>query len=97
MIFLDHIIAVDERHLKRLLSEYIRTRGPHASGTREGNARRQTSYYNLRSRPFSCATGRAAPPVRLGCLIRTNGVAKTYGFVASLIYTFFRERFLALE
>jgi putative transposase len=36
---LDYIIAVDERHLKRLL--------PHVSGTPEGNARRQTSHYSI--------------------------------------------------
>jgi putative transposase len=33
---LDHIIAVDERHLKRLLSEYVRyPRGQHSFWTRE--------------------------------------------------------------
>src|SRR6266481_2743578 len=71
---LDHIIAVDERHLKRPLSEYIRLLppGPHASRPREGNARRQNSHHSLKSRPFSSATGRAAPQVRPGCLIRTN-------------------------
>jgi hypothetical protein len=47
-------------------------RGSHASETREGNARQQNSHHSLGSRPFSCATGRAAPPVRSGRLIRTN-------------------------
>jgi putative transposase len=61
---LDHIIAVDERHLKRLLSEYsLLPRGPHASRTGEGNARPKKSQLSLRSRPFSCATGRVTPPV----------------------------------
>jgi putative transposase len=42
------------------------------SWTREGNARRKNSHLSLRSRPFSCVTGRAAPPERSGCLIRSN-------------------------
>src|SRR5258706_12164798 len=69
---LDHIIAVDERQLKRRLSEYIRyyheDRTPLGLG--KGTPDGRTGHHSLRSRPFSCATGRAAPPIRSGCLIR---------------------------
>ncbi len=73
--------------------------GPYGSAR---NARRQTSHYSLRSRPFSCATGRAAPPVRSGRLIRTNvGSRKRPGSLILYIYRytargFTRERILAL-
>jgi len=101
---LDHIIAVDERHLKRRLSEYIHYYHEDRThlGLREGNARRQPSHYSLRSRPFSCATGRVTPPVRSGCLIRTNvGSRKRPGSLILYIYRYSaqgsRDRFLALE
>src|SRR5712664_3232494 len=96
---LDHIIAVDERHLKRLLSEYnsLLPRRPYASRTRKGNARRQNSHPSLRSRAFSCTTGRAAPPVRSGCLIRTK-VASGKRPGSSILYTGRpRGRFLGRE
>ncbi len=57
---LDHIIAVNERHLKRLLR------------TREGNAERQNSFGSLRLGPFSGAIGRPPASLRSSCLIRIN-------------------------
>src|SRR5258708_10181593 len=36
----------------------------------------------------SCATGSVTPPVRSGSLIRTNGVAKTSGFLHPYIYLY---------
>src|SRR6266404_1727810 len=53
--------------------------------------------------PFSCATGRAAPRVRSGCLIRSNlasrkrphsSILHIYRYTA---WAFLWERFLALE
>ena len=57
-------------HLKRLLSEYIsyHHEDPHTLGTREGNTRRQNSLSAFRSHMVTAATGRAAPPLRSGCL-----------------------------
>src|SRR5260370_26320843 len=78
-------------------------RGPHASRTREGNTRRQNSHHSLRSRPFSYATGRPAPPLRPGCLIRINVASrKRLGSSILNIYryaarAFLRERILALK
>ena len=88
----EHRMPGTEHHAHTSRVEWQRAysllrRGPHASRTGEGNARPKKSQHSLRSRPFSWATGRAAPPVRSGCLIRTNGVAKTSGFPASLIHT----------
>jgi putative transposase len=101
---LDHIIAIDERHLKRLLSEYIRYYHKDrrhlglGKGTPDGRPRTIASA----RRPFSCATGRAAPPVRSGRLNpNQRRVAKTSGFPHRLYIQVHRagvppERILAL-
>ena len=71
---LDHIIAVDERHLKRRLSEYIRyyhedrTHLGLGKGTPDGRTRTIASGQVL---PH-VRLGRAAPPLRTSCLIRTD-------------------------
>jgi hypothetical protein len=101
---LDHVIAVDERHLKRLLCDHIRStpRTARISDSGKGNPRGQTSHHSLRSRRFSHASGRAAPPVRSGCLIRTNAASRKHPGSSILIHSgitaraFLRERFLAL-
>jgi transposase InsO family protein len=71
---LDHVIAVNERHLKRLLSEYVHyyyheDRTPSWIG--EGNTRRQDSFGGFGSRCFSRPTRRVASSLRSGCLIQT--------------------------
>ena len=56
---LDHVIAINERHLKRLPSRvrFLLPRGPHASWTREGNARWQNALSTWRSYLITAATG----------------------------------------
>jgi transposase InsO family protein len=58
---LDHIIAVNESHLKRLLSEYLNYY--HEDRTHLGLAK-ETPSYRIRSRP----SGRVLSHVRLGGL-----------------------------
>jgi len=101
---LDHIIAVDERHLKRLLSEYIRYYREDRThlGLGKGNAKRRTrSIASVASFLIcdweGCTTGMIGLPNP-----DQRSVAKTSGFPHPYIYTytaraFFRERFLALE
>jgi putative transposase len=62
---LDHIIAINERHLKRLLCEYVSlpSRRPHASWAGQGNTGVQNSLHNLWSRVFPGSIGRVAPPL----------------------------------
>jgi hypothetical protein len=86
---LDHIIAVDERHLKRLLSEYIRSYHEDRTHLGLGKGTPDRRNHSMAwSRPFSCATEWVTPPVRSGCLIRTNGVAKTSAFLRPYIYRY---------
>jgi hypothetical protein len=70
---LDHVIAVNERHLKRLLSEYVRYY--HEDRTHLG-LRKGTPDYRIRSiasgRVLSQDRRRAASSLRSSCLIRTN-------------------------
>ena len=53
--FLDHVIALNESHLKRLLSSVclLLPRGPHASWTRKGNTGQQDTFRRCGSHPFS--------------------------------------------
>ena len=70
---LDHVIAVNERHLKRLLSEYVRYYHEDRThlGLGKGTPNCQNSIQNLRSRPVSGATRRVASSLRSGCLSPT--------------------------
>jgi hypothetical protein len=100
---LDHIIAVDERHLKRLLSDYIRYY--HEDRTHLGLGKRTP---NGRTRTIASGhvlshvrLGGAAPPVRSGCLIRGNVASRKRPGSSILIYTGtprgrFLERILSL-
>jgi hypothetical protein len=67
---LDHVIALNQRHLKRVAVRirFLPPRRPHTLGTREGNTRRQNSLPACRSYRVTAATGRAAPSLRSGCL-----------------------------
>jgi putative transposase len=96
---LDHIIAVDERHLKRLLSEYIRyyhedrTHLGLGKGTPDGRTRTVSSGHAL----SQARLGGLHHPVRSGCLIRSNVTSrKRPGSCILRIYrytarAFFRE------
>ena len=46
----------------------VASRGPHASGTREGNTARQDSFYSAGPRDFSRPSRRIASSLRSGCL-----------------------------
>src|SRR5436853_4270330 len=63
---LDHVIATSERHLKRLLSDYVR---PHSLGPEQANAVGQSSVNGLGCGRVSSAPGRLTPPLRPSCLI----------------------------
>jgi len=68
---LDHAIVLDDRHLRRLLNEYLGLlpRGPHASRRRQGRAagsRCGTEPQRSGVRAHPTAGWRAAPPVLLG-------------------------------
>jgi hypothetical protein len=60
---LDDIIALNERHLRRLLSEYglVLSRRPNASGAVQGDSWPKNSFGGGRWGDFSCAIGRFAP------------------------------------
>ena len=65
---LDHIIALNERHLKRLLADYVRYYHEDRThmGLAKANTRRQSSFSSPGSRCFSRAAGGPAPPLRSG-------------------------------
>ena len=67
---LDHMVALNERHLKRLLLEYVRDH--HADRTHLGLEKEtpQDSFRGFGSDPFTGATRRAAPSLRSSRLVR---------------------------
>jgi putative transposase len=71
---LDHVIAVNERHLKCLLSEYVRYYHEDRThlGLGKGTPRPQNSLHSLGSGSFAGSNRPAASSLRSGCLIRTN-------------------------
>jgi hypothetical protein len=100
---LDHIIAVDERHLKRRLSEYIRyyhedrTHLGLGKGTPNGRTRTVAGgHVPSHPRLGGCTTGTIGLPNP-----NQRRVVKTSGFLHPYIYRYTarvpRERFLASE
>jgi hypothetical protein len=68
---LDHVIALDECHLKSPFRvRVLLSRGSHASWTRKGNAEAQTSLRDTWSLAFLRSTRRAVSPLRSSCLVR---------------------------
>jgi transposase InsO family protein len=59
---LDHIIALNERHLKRL--QVLLSRRPHPSWSPQGNSWPQNPFCSHRSGDLPCAIGRFAPSLR---------------------------------
>src|SRR5260221_13462879 len=95
---MDHIIAVDERHLRRrLLSRFALLRAPHASRTGEGIARRKNSHHRLRSRPFSLCAWEGCTTDAMG-LPNPNqrSVAKTSGILHPYICSYAARSYLSL-
>jgi hypothetical protein len=81
--------TVNERHLKRLLTDYVRYN--HEDRTHlglEGNTRRQDSFHSAGPSDFSRPARRIASPLRSGCLefdpMAKNHVNKAQRFVWSL-------------
>jgi putative transposase len=64
---LDHVIILNEQHLKRLLSLYLAYRGPDSSGTREGHASRAAYSSPLWGRKQGSIPGETRRPAPSVC------------------------------
>ena len=70
---LDHIIALNERHLKRLFPiRQLLPRRPNPLGAGQADSEWQSSGGSFRTGDFLCAIGRFAPPLRPRGLISTD-------------------------